>query len=99
MVEVTHAFQYCYGKPLSEWIKDDTSGDYRNLLLAIVDPDKAPEQLHPQHVDDEDEEQVSEWGQMFTGGGAKYSEWVESSIGCMGPCYLSEKKCYRLSVE
>ena len=76
LVEVTQAFQECYSKPLSEWIKDDTSGDYRNLLLAMVDPDKAPEQLHPQQVDDEEEKQVSRWGQIFTGDGAKYSRWM-----------------------
>ncbi|XP_071965713.1 annexin A7-like [Antedon mediterranea] len=29
-------FLRMYGKPMSEWIKDDTSGDYKKMLIALV---------------------------------------------------------------
>jgi len=36
MVEIKAAFQAKYKKTLSSFIKDDTSGDYKNTLMAIV---------------------------------------------------------------
>ncbi|XP_033112460.1 annexin-B12-like isoform X2 [Anneissia japonica] len=29
-------FLSLYGKPMSQWIKDDTSGDYKKMLIALV---------------------------------------------------------------
>uniref|UniRef100_U5EV42 Annexin n=1 Tax=Corethrella appendiculata TaxID=1370023 RepID=U5EV42_9DIPT len=34
--DIKEAFQEKYGKSLESWIKDDTSGDYKRALLAIV---------------------------------------------------------------
>lgn len=36
MVQVKQEFQREFGKSLEEFIKDDTSGDYRKVLLALV---------------------------------------------------------------
>lgn len=36
LVEVKQAFQIMYGKTLGWWIKDETSGDYKNMLLALA---------------------------------------------------------------
>lgn len=35
MVQIKNEFQRLYGKPLAKWIEDDTSGDYKRLLLAL----------------------------------------------------------------
>merc|ERR1719499_2876032 len=34
--EIKVAFAEIDGKTMAEWIKDDTSGDYRNALLALI---------------------------------------------------------------
>ncbi|XP_070544346.1 annexin-B12-like isoform X3 [Ptychodera flava] len=36
MVQIKHEFQRMYSQPLSQFIADDTSGDYKKILLAIV---------------------------------------------------------------
>jgi len=36
MVEIKEQFQAKYKKQLPGYIKDDTSGDYRHLLMALV---------------------------------------------------------------
>jgi len=36
MVEVKERFHSMFKQPLSKFISDDTSGDYKKLLLAIV---------------------------------------------------------------
>ncbi|XP_070544362.1 annexin-B12-like [Ptychodera flava] len=36
MEQIKHEFQRMYSKPLSQFIADDTSGDYKKTLLAIV---------------------------------------------------------------
>ncbi|PAA54993.1 hypothetical protein BOX15_Mlig000517g1, partial [Macrostomum lignano] len=36
MVQIKTAFQKEFGQSLAEWIKDDTSGDYRKILLALI---------------------------------------------------------------
>ncbi|XP_065187997.1 annexin-B12-like [Sycon ciliatum] len=34
--DIKTAFQQTYGKPLSQWIRDDCGGDFRRMLLAIT---------------------------------------------------------------
>ncbi|KAL3316601.1 Annexin A6 [Cichlidogyrus casuarinus] len=36
MVQIKIAFEKEYGKSLGEWIKDDTSGDFRRILLVLI---------------------------------------------------------------
>ncbi|XP_070544353.1 annexin A7-like isoform X2 [Ptychodera flava] len=36
MEQIKHEFQRMYSQPLSQFIADDTSGDYKKILLAIV---------------------------------------------------------------
>ncbi|EGD77381.1 annexin A7 [Salpingoeca rosetta] len=36
MVEIKQAFQRKYGKTMESWIKSDTGGNYRKILLALV---------------------------------------------------------------
>ncbi|XP_052777924.1 annexin A6-like [Mya arenaria] len=40
MVQIKHAFQRLYGKSLRSFIKGDTSGDYKKLLLALCGASK-----------------------------------------------------------
>jgi annexin A7/11 len=36
LVQIKHEFQRQYGQSLETWIQDDTSGDYRKILLQLV---------------------------------------------------------------
>jgi annexin A7/11 len=36
LVQIKHEFQRQYGQILETWIQDDTSGDYRKILLQLV---------------------------------------------------------------
>lgn len=36
LVEIKGAFESLYGKSLHDYIREDTSGDFRSLLLKIV---------------------------------------------------------------
>ena len=36
MVEIKQQFRAMYKKDLPGYVKDDTSGDYRKLLLALI---------------------------------------------------------------
>ncbi|XP_064625998.1 annexin A6-like [Lineus longissimus] len=45
MVLIMEQFQKKYGKSLSDWIRDDTSGDYRRVLLRLVG--LTPEEIDP----------------------------------------------------
>ena len=36
MVEIKEAFSRLYKKSLESFIKDDTSGDYEKMLLALI---------------------------------------------------------------
>ncbi len=39
MVQIKRCFLESHGQTLWNFIKDDTSGDYKNVLLAIVGKD------------------------------------------------------------
>ena len=39
MVEIKQEFAKLYKKSLSSFIKDDTSGDYEKLLIALIGKD------------------------------------------------------------
>jgi hypothetical protein len=36
MVQIKQEFQRAYGKTLESFVQDDTSGDYRKTLLALI---------------------------------------------------------------
>lgn len=39
---IKEEFEKLYGKPLVSWVEQDTNGDYRKLLAAIVNGGVSP---------------------------------------------------------
>lgn len=61
MVQIKEAFQKNYGGSLAEWIKDDTSGDYMDALLALIGERAAPEPSAEDLADAEPEPELEEY--------------------------------------
>ena len=60
MVQIKEAFHRNYNESLAKWIEDDTSGDYKNLLLALVGDRPAPEVTAEEKLLEEEAKDVEE---------------------------------------
>ena len=60
MVQIKEAFHKNYNESLAKWIEDDTSGDYKDLLLALVGDRPAPEVTAEEKLLEEEAKDVEE---------------------------------------
>ncbi|KAK2142740.1 hypothetical protein LSH36_919g01024 [Paralvinella palmiformis] len=60
MVQIKKAFEEEFKGTLAEWIKDDTSGDYREMLLALIGERPAPIPTAEEIEDAEGEPELEE---------------------------------------